>query len=159
MQTGNHIGVFYDCSGSMKEYNKNILLKYFYHLIHETQDFYKEQFGDTIIKHFLWQNEIQDIDDIQENLFFPKGQVSLRTLKDFLKNNSSLNLTHIFILSDGFFDTKQSIHGVLSDTIKTLPISLATITNEDRLKKLTLQDICYAGEDIVPLMLNIAVGL
>ena len=141
------LGVFFDCSGSLAEYERKHVLEYLFSLISETLN----HFNNTNIEclFYSWNQEITQIN--LGHRFSPQGKAMLPILAQKIKEFEGEDINTFLIITDG--SHKTSDQKEFLDTLKTSKsfISCALIGNNDldSVKFLTKQTQAFTADSLL----------
>lgn len=142
----NNLNILIDCSGSMKEWGKDELIKSFINLFHRysnSLDFQNYKFN-----FYYWNEKVEKFDD---NKYSLEGKSNLKALLVFLENNNDKNI----LLSDGNFEItiplKQKNYSLIC-------VCIGSDSNPLTLKKLSSTNFAYSADKILYALKNICFG-
>ena len=141
------LGIFFDCSGSLAEYERKHVLDYLFSLISETLN----HFNNTNIEclFYSWNQDITEIN--LGHRFSPQGKAMLPILAQKIKELEDEDINVFLIITDG--SHKKSDQKKFSETLKTSKsfISCVLVGNKDldSVKFLTKQTQAFPADSLL----------
>lgn len=124
--------VIIDCSGSMREMGKDVVLKLARNSIMLTV----KEWTDISLKFFKWNEKVEALKNLKE--LFSKGSADIHVLRDFFSEID--DNSRVLVISDGLWadGAADKLKKTISErNIYTMPISVGIDFNQSNLKKIS----------------------
>lgn len=124
--------VIIDCSGSMREMGKDVVLKLARNSIMLTV----KEWTDISLKFFKWSEKVEPLKNLKE--LFSKGSADIHVLRDFFSEIDANS--RVLVISDGLWadGAADKLKKIISErNICTMPISVGIDFNQSNLKKIS----------------------
>ena len=124
--------VIIDCSGSMREMGKDVVLKLARNSIMLTV----KEWTDISLKFFKWNEKVEALKNLKE--LFSKGSADIHVLRDFFSEidaNSRVRVISDGLWADGAADKLKKT--IRERNIDTMPRSVGIDFNQSNLKKIS----------------------
>lgn len=124
--------VIIDCSGSMREMGKDVVLKLARNSIMLTV----REWTDISLKFFKWNEKVEPLKNLKE--LFSKGSADIHVLRDFFSEIDANS--RVLVISDGLWadGAADKLKKIISErNLCTMPISVGIDFNQSNLKKIS----------------------
>lgn len=124
--------VIIDCSGSMREMGKDVVLKLARNSIMLTV----KEWTDISLKFFKWNEKVEPLKNLKE--LFSKGSADIHVLRDFFSEIDANS--RVLVISDGLWadGAADKLKKIINErNICTMPISVGIDFNQSNLKKIS----------------------